>query len=533
MAQKEKKRLHPYKEGYDERFGIRITTWNGDKRNVTSCVCQFCESFGRENEDVGSSQTSRQRKKTENTKHFKNAFRPENIRKHMAEQHPKKWKEYQDAYANRKQDHLTFANFFKQSVIPAYFEKQSVFDGGKLLINISKKIVEVAIKELLFDDDEEIAGDMAVNRFEPVFANTEDGMEDNSNIVSYRVVVKNRIQFDYVVALLAKNLSFRQISGVIKENRDLLGTVAKTGYASHGDVSTISRIVCASALQMITHLLKASWAFAIGADVSTDSYGNSYLATRIRLAPTTNHTEELQSFHFLAIPLFDESHTGENLFETIAKLLSAVCESWPEKIIGSTTDGAANMTGSVKGFSTRLQAASSSPSFYRIWCLAHQLNLVVEQAVVDTSELEGFDFLQILKTTTRWLRKQVTLVQSMNSSCPYFNEIRWTALEQILRWYTNHREQIEAYFTQKKYTSAPPKIWWLLAYVLQYYFQPILVAFNSLQVDASIVERQYNSLKLLFQELQQQVNSDRNKTADPESRVANGDEQVCNHILLR
>jgi hypothetical protein len=49
-------------------------------------------------------------------------------------------------------------------------------------------------------------------------------------------------------------------------------------------------------------------------------------------------------------------------------------------LIGSSTDGAADMTGCNVGFKTMLANAVSSPVFYRVWCLAHQLDLVIKAA---------------------------------------------------------------------------------------------------------------------------------------------------------
>lgn len=56
------------------------------------------------------------------------------------------------------------------------------------------------------------------------------------------------------------------------------------------------------------------------------------------------------------------------------------------KLIGSSTDGAPNMAGSISGFSTRLQdaiEAQGAGAFYRVWCLAHQLDIIVKASVVD------------------------------------------------------------------------------------------------------------------------------------------------------
>jgi hypothetical protein len=58
------------------------------------------------------------------------------------------------------------------------------------------------------------------------------------------------------------------------------------------------------------------------------------------------------------------SHTGEYMYKVTAKVLDALDASWRSKIIGATSDGAANMVGSVSGWQTRLRNASSDPDSF-------------------------------------------------------------------------------------------------------------------------------------------------------------------------
>jgi hypothetical protein len=56
----------------------------------------------------------------------------------------------------------------------------------------------------------------------------------------------------------------------------------------------------------------------------------------------------------MAILLFEENHTGVSLFNFVSKMLDALCSDWRLRLIGSSTEGAANMTGCYVGFTTRL-----------------------------------------------------------------------------------------------------------------------------------------------------------------------------------
>ena len=135
----------------------------------------------------------------------------------------------------------------------------------------------------------------------------------------------------------------------------------------------------------------------MASDISTDDSGGSHLDVRVRF-PGLDAGDGLLSSHFMAIPLFDESHSGESLFRFFEKVFDALCPYWKTKIIGSSTDGAPNITGSHSGFTTRLANAAEGQAFYRVWCLAHQLDLVIKPALKAISEESNFPFMTTLTT---------------------------------------------------------------------------------------------------------------------------------------
>ena len=86
----------------------------------------------------------------------------------------------------------------------------------------------------------------------------------------------------------------------------------------------------------------------------------------------------LFNLHLIAIP-FECSHTGDNMFNGVKQVLDALCSDWRDRLIGITTDGAMNMVGKFRGLATNLQHSVTNKSdFYRVWCGAHQLYLVVK-----------------------------------------------------------------------------------------------------------------------------------------------------------
>jgi hypothetical protein len=70
-------------------------------------------------------------------------------------------------------------------------------------------------------------------------------------------------------------------------------------------------------------------------------------------------------------------------------VISALDNHWRAKLIGSTSDGAANMMGIYSGWQVRLlKSCQGSGSFYRIHCGPHLLNPVNGRAIAALRETE-------------------------------------------------------------------------------------------------------------------------------------------------
>jgi hypothetical protein len=86
--------------------------------------------------------------------------------------------------------------------------------------------------------------------------------------------------------------------------------------------------------------------------------------------------DDIYNLHIVAPPMCG-SHTGEYMFNFTSEVLGTLDPGWRTKLIGVTSDGAANIVGSVSGWQTRLRnAVADSESFYLVHCGTHQLNLV-------------------------------------------------------------------------------------------------------------------------------------------------------------
>ena len=102
------------------------------------------------------------------------------------------------------------------------------------------------------------------------------------------------------------------------------------------------------------------------------------------------------------------------MFQLIDTFFDALLSNWKGKLIGISSDGASNMTGAFSGVVTRLQKLAL-PGLYRIWCCAHQTDLVVQKAIAFLCDK---NFVSSVMGITGHLCRQVNLISEMQSKCP-------------------------------------------------------------------------------------------------------------------
>ena len=120
---------------------------------------------------------------------------------HLVEQHPVKWNDYQEVFNDRADNEEAFSTFFSQTKITAFFPTESETAGRKQIYIVSKPIVDVVVRDMLFDDEDR-AGDIAMKMFEPVFSESDSG-----HIVAYSITIYNGTQFRWIVGLLSAGSS--------------------------------------------------------------------------------------------------------------------------------------------------------------------------------------------------------------------------------------------------------------------------------------------------------------------------------------
>ena len=85
------------------------------------------------------------------------------------------------------------------------------------------------------------------------------------------------------------------------------------------------------------------------------------------------------------------------------------------KIIGLSADGAPSMTGCNFGFMTQIANVVVGGKLYRVWGLAHQLDLIIKARLHVIANTGEFAFIQVATTIVAWLRRQYTLIRRMGS----------------------------------------------------------------------------------------------------------------------
>ena len=149
--------------------------------------------------------------------------------------------------------------------------------------------------------------------------------------------------------------------------------------------------------------------------------------------PRRDVANNLLSFHLLAVPLFEAANSGASLFILLSKVFDVLCPAWKVKIISLSTDGAPSMTGCNIGFTTQLSNVVIGGKLYRVWGLAHQLNLTIKAGLHMISDTGEITFVQVAKNIVGWLQRQDTLIRRMGSKCPYCINVRWTSFSKVLK----------------------------------------------------------------------------------------------------
>lgn len=499
-----KKRKTPFQNQHGLQFGVRVvqrqtvSSSSSNQGSVISAECLFCVYFGREAK-VGS-----KRSRTENIKYFKPPFRTDVYKQHLQRQHPECWTKYQN------EDDAGKKAFFEEQV-PLKTTLHSYFGTKQIEKNfvINAPIVDVIIGDMLWDPEDiecETRSKMMLCFTE--FVDNSKKLPDGQGVSRYRVSIKNMLQFSLGVDFLSVGLSFRQAARVLLQTKERSG-LASIGSCSESTISKYARIACAVNLQKIYDLLDKAWTFSIALDMSTHM-STSYLDIRIRLHLNKHG---ILNVHILAVPVY-ERHTAEVIFDTSSKALDALCPSWRDTIIGISTDGERKMTGRITGVATRFQKVAKD-GFIRIWCGAHQLDIVLQSAYKNLGDKL---FYQQLTTLISYLRRQQNFVADLKSKAPKVADTRWESMYNVSKWFQKNKIYVDTYVEDKKPSCAPSHGWWIYIMVVAEFSSLVTLTFKMLQGHQVTVSMQRESLISLKSSLLSSVGG-RGPLSEPEAAV--------------
>ena len=389
---------------------------------------------------------------------------------HLIGQHPAKWSEYQSL---SDEDKATF--FSSATPVANRISNHFVGSSDQMFFHIDIPVIDVIMTKLLFDPEDEGIVERVLN----VFVAQLDG---DGSVVQYRAHIKNLKLFNLAIGYVALGSSFRLAARQIACAKEEL----RLGYLSscdRGKVASFVRVAAAACLQKLREILGSVWAFSVAFDSATVQ-ATSYFDVRVRFVVKTT----LHCFHLFCLPLFG-SHTGQLMFDVFKEAMDALCPAWPDTLLATSTDGARNMTGRVRGIVSRVGNCVDDAGHHltRFWCGVHLLDLVVCSTVSSFCDETWYSTLTAL---IGYLRRQQNLVNEMRSKCPKVTTTRWLSLGNVLPWLAKHRTRIIAYLDDKNPPCKPSVVWWLAMLASRRITDDLNILFKSLQSSAILAHQQ-------------------------------------------
>ena len=564
-----------YVKENDVKFGLSVASRVMNSGVVNGLRCRFCVAFGRE-EKVGTKQKQGSSQMT-----WVYPFRYDNIENHVLKQHPEKWAEYQNErktwrYGSRYDE---CNNFFAKTITTAsrnYFQspEQSGQARPQLVFTIDKDIVESIIGDMMYfcaedDEDEEVRADnsnfddgeddesvstvlvssrfctpaeqaavvadrrvvvarakaLALSLFEkiddapPAADDRSNSDDDEPAAYKYVATVTKPLLFELAVRYTSSGSSFRMTSINMQHTAEVFALPTRALHRN--DVSRMMRVACAVNLQKISVLLKDSWAFSIAIDSATHQ-STSYLDLRFRVYSRKHR--DFFNLHGCALPMHDR-HTGQVMYDMLCRFLSVLCPKWQVSMLGVASDGARNMTGRAAGVVTRLQNyMHNNCPLFRIWCGAHQLDLVMEHVM---TEVVGNSFLNVMLKFISHLSRQQKLIADMGTTCPRVVN-RWLSTYKVTNWFKTYRIDLLRYINEAHPTSAPPRLWWVYLVAMQSFTNYTAITFKYIQESTLLLSEQSSAFDKLIRTFIKDVGvegplaHDVLSLRDPETHVSSG-----------
>lgn len=206
--------------------------------------------------------------------------------------------------------------------------------------------------------------------------------------------------------------------------------------------------------------------FALQIDDSTDASGLCQLIANVRYVDEDGVTE-----NFLFCKELENHATGDEIFRVTDEYLREHDLSW-DMCVGLCTDGAASMTGRVRGFVTK--AKQRNPTMVVTHCMLHREALTAKTMPPDLTEVlnQAVKIVNYVKSRPLQTRLFSALCSEMGSEHQgllLHTEVRWLSRGRTLARVYELREELRAFAREQ---DIPFKehinddVWWLkLAYL--------------------------------------------------------------------
>jgi hypothetical protein len=235
---------------------------------------------------------------------------------------------------------------------------------------------------------------------------------------------------------------------------------------------------------------KHVWAFSLAADASAHM-GVSLLDQHIRICVEG----VLYNLHMVLVPFF-ERHLAINYVKLIKTMLDTLCPDWRSKLILISSDGENTMISRHRGVVTLLEKECNN-HVLQIWCVPHQLGIVVKNATQDVLDEA---FYKVAHAYSVHLRVQQNLITDMGSKCSK-DTMRWVAFGSILHWLLQNYCQLMIHNAAKCPVQASSKMWWVIAAAISPLFDRIAITFTKIQARNIVISQQRQEMSKLVADI--------------------------------
>ncbi|KAH7477221.1 uncharacterized protein KRP23_7894 [Phytophthora ramorum] len=270
----------------------------------TKAVCLMCRAFERD-ETEGAKRRKRQTK----VHCFAQPWRPDNMRRHLEQQHARRWTQYKALGDEAKR------RFFPADVAISTRPREAtveqlqvhhvaehnaavaaaVHKSGTFLLD--RGVVDELLRVLVALEDDETQ----LTSFELQEIDSDDEMDADD--ARYITSVDSMMEFSTIVKFLAGGVTFKQ---AVQLYQGLIGGIAgleqTNGVITEKRVTNFCEVSCAVNLQRLKDVLGGGhvWAFAVVVEVARCA-GSPFLDVRIRF----ERNGEIHSVHLIGIVMQD------------------------------------------------------------------------------------------------------------------------------------------------------------------------------------------------------------------------------------